>query len=70
VVKSWFKNFEKFLSKSLKKNERKGIEKKEKKRQTDHLAAQPIFSFFCAAQISAAQTTSRPANSLSPLSRH
>jgi hypothetical protein len=33
VVKSWFKNFERILSKSLKRNERKGIEKKEKEKK-------------------------------------
>jgi hypothetical protein len=37
VVKSWFKNFEKILSKSLKRNESKGIEKKKEKKQTKQI---------------------------------
>jgi hypothetical protein len=50
----------------------KELKKKRKEKKDKQTTSQPnpSFLFFCAAQISAAQTTSRPANSLSPLSRH
>jgi hypothetical protein len=42
VIKSWFKIFEKVLSKSLKRNKRKGIGKKRKEKRKKQNKQTPI----------------------------